>query len=341
MPNPQEEAARKQCQESLKRIHDFDIKSLVREEELGRDFNFNEVLPDASRLMVLYAQISPTVLEDLPNGFLNTLKTTADADFNRFANILKFVTRQDNPHAVRNNLIQQVSVAYEGTFNSLHPIISYSTSKSADFKRLENESRARIQAIEDKANEVTKQLEEDRKVSTQILEDIRKMAVEQGVTQQAIYFGNQATEHEKDAVVWASKTLKMSYLLGGYAVLTLFLHKISFLKPENAYQTVQFAVSKILIFAVLSYMLYLATKNYLAQKHNAVINKHRQNALMTYKAIADAAKDAANREVILTHASACIFSPQPTGFSSAQIPEGPVAKSAIELLGSTMNPRTP
>ena len=53
-------------------------------------------------------------------------------------------------------------------------------------------------------------------------------------------------------------------------------------------------------------MLYLATKNYLAHKHNAVINKHRQNALMTYKALVDAAKDATNKEVILMHASACI-----------------------------------
>ena len=336
MATQQEDGIREECKQSLMRIQQFDPSTLGREEELGRDFNFKEVIPSAKRLIVLYNQVSLTVLEDFPGSQLNSLKTQSDADYNRFDQILKFSAKQDNAYNIRNTLIQQLEGAYQGTFNTLQPMISYSTSKSADFKRLETEARAMVQAIEDKATELTKQLEVNKNTSEQILEDIRRVAAEQGVSQQATYFRDAAKAHEDEAANWKRQTVRLAWVLGAYAILTLGLHKIPWIKPDDLYQTVQLAISKVLIFAVLSYVLYLSTRNYLAQKHNAVINKHRQNALMTYEALVDAASDIANREIILTHASACIFAPQPTGYSGGTTPEGPVAKSAIELLTTTM-----
>jgi hypothetical protein len=336
MANQQENKIRQECQQSLMRVQQFDPRTLAREDELGRDFNFQEVIPAVKRQIALYNQVSLTVLEDFPATQLNSLKTQSDADYNRFEQILKFSAKQENAYNVRNNLIQQIDGAYQGTFNTLQPIIAYSTSKSADFKGLETEARAMLQVIEDKASELTKQLEDDKKSSEQILEDIRKVAAEHGVSQQAIYFRDAANDHEAEAAKWQKRTIWLAVLLAVYAVLTVGLHKVPWIKPEDLYQTVQLAISKVLIFAVLSYVLYLSTKNYLAQKHNAIINKHRQNALMTFEALVDAAKDITNKEIILTHASACIFAPQPTGYSGGATPEGPVAKSAIELLSTTM-----
>jgi len=336
MATQEEDNIRQECQKSLTRIQQFDPHTLDREEELGRDLSFQEVIPGAKRLIALYNQVSLTVLEDFPVTQLNSLKTQSDADYNRFEQILKFSPKQENAYNTRNGLIQQIDGAYQGTFNILQPIIAYSTSKSADFKRLETEARAMLQAIEDKATDLTKKLEEDKKISAQILEDIRKVAAEQGVSQQATYFRDAAKEHETEAANWRKQTIRLSCVLGAYAVLTVGLHKIPWIKPDDLYQTVQLAISKILIFAVLSYVLYLSTKNYLAQKHNAVINKHRQNALMTFEALVDAAKEIPNREIILTHASACIFAPQPTGYSGGSTPDGPVAKSVVELLTTTM-----
>lgn len=338
MANEQEDKIRQECLQSLIRIQQFDPRTLARDEELGRDFSFEEVIPAAKRQIALYNQVSQTVLDDFPINLLNNLKTQSDADYNRFDQILKFSAKQENAYNVHNTLIKQIEDAYQTTFNTLLAIIAYSTSKSADFKRLETEARAMLQVIEDKATELTKQLGNDKKTSEQILEDIRKVAAEQGVSQQAIYFRDAANNHEVEANKWQMYTIWLAVILGIYAVLTVGLHKIPWIKPEDIYQTVQLAISKVLIFAVLSYVLYLSTKNYLAQKHNAVINKHRQNALMTYEALVDAAKDIANKEIILTHASACIFAPQPTGYSDGVTPEGPVAKSAIELFSTTMKP---
>lgn len=336
MPTEQEINLRKEAEKSLTRMQQLKTATLVRE-ELGKDLNFQEVVPASDRLIRLYNQIAITVLEDLPQDKLTILRDQANSDFNRIDGISKFSARETpNPYETRNTLIQQIEKAYQAAFNQLHPIISYSTSKAVDFTRLETEARAMIQNVEDRADELTKKLESDKATSEQILQDIRKVAAEHGVSQQAIYFRDDAKEHEDEAKIWSSRIVKYAWVLGGYAILTVFLHKLPWVKPDDVYQTIQLAISKVLIFGVLSYMVYLATKNYLAHKHNAVINKHRQNALMTYKALVDAAKDVSNKEVILTHASACIFAPQPTGYTGGATPEGPAAKSVVELLTNTM-----
>ena len=68
----------------------------------------------------------------------------------------------------------------------------------------------------------------------------------------------------------------MANLLGAYAVLSLGIHKIPLIAPGNTYETVQMAISKILIFAVISFVLYLSARNFMSHKHNAAVNRHRQ-----------------------------------------------------------------
>src|SRR5438045_5114225 len=85
--------------------------------------------------------------------------------------------------------------------------------------------------------------------------------------------------------------------------------------PTNNYQAVQFCVSKLLIFSTIAFILYLCARTLMAHRHNEVVNRHRQNALLTFNALADATSSPQTREVVLTHASACIYAPQESGFS--------------------------
>ena len=102
--------------------------------------------------------------------------------------------------------------------------------------------------------------------------------------------------------------------------------------PNNGYDTVQLAVSKLLVFGVLSYMLYLSAKNFMSHKHNAAVNKHRQDALVTYRALVEAADGAGNRDVVLTYAAACIFGPQSTGYVAEGGDSSAAPRSVVELL---------
>lgn len=338
MPSDQEKQKRQETAEALARMQSFDTSLLPRERELGSVVNFTGAVAPAERLIGLYKRIALTVLEDLPMNQLTALIQQANNDYRLLKQILDF--QPGRPVNERDALVNQIDQAYQQSFQTLQSFVSFSVSKSTDFQGLERQARATIQTVEDLGTKLTQELKNKSQEAERVLELVRKAAAEHGVSQQAIYFRDEAKEHEEEAKTWRGRIIKYAWVLGLYAVATVFLHKIPWIKPDDIYQTIQLAISKILIFAVLSYLLYLATKNYLAHKHNGVINRHRQNALMTYKALVDAAKEVANKEVILTHASACIFAPQDTGYAGGPSPEGPAAKSVVELLTSKMSGET-
>ena len=338
MPSDQEQKERKEAQESLSRVQNFDVDSLPREKELGDALNFRGVLEPAERLVRLYKQLSVTCLEDFPPPTLQALKEQANTDFSRFDEILKFKPDQASPQGVRNALVDAVRNAYTGAFTRLHPYISYSASKSADFRRLEEQARAAMQGIEDNGAKHVTQLEKMLGEAEKVLEVVRKAAAEQGVSQQAFYFRDASEAHEREASKWIRRVFLFGFFIVLYAVLSVFAHKWPFLAPTSVYENVQLGVSKVLVFAVLSYGLYLAARNFLANKHNAIVNKHRQNALMTYKALVEAGTDAGKRDVVLLQAAACIFGPQSTGFSRDREPGGVTAKSVLELITKPFSP---
>lgn len=332
MADDPEREIRQEARNSLERMQAFDPESLPRENVLGSSFHFRDAVAPAQRLVDLYRQLATSALDDLPQQHLQQVRDQANQDFQRLDEILKFDPKHANAPGIHQQAINNLRGAYQPAFSFLHPFIAYSLHKTADFQRLEGEARATLQGIRDQAEEITASLQEDKEAADRVLADVRKVAAERGVTQQAIYFQRSAEHHENESATWQDRTIYVAIGLGLYAFLTLFFHRIPWLKPADGYQAIQLAVSKVLVFAVISYMLYLCARNMLSHKHNAIVDRHRQNALMTYKAIVEAAGDTPNREVILVQAAACIFSPQGTGYSHESAPQPPGAHSVVEFM---------
>jgi hypothetical protein len=317
---------------SLVRMQKFDVSSLTQEGRLGQSLSFEGVVEPAKRLVKLYGRLAENSLQDLPEQQLQAVKDRANNDYAVFEQILKFDTDQGNPNQMRDSLVESVRLQYHPSFTQLHPLIAYSLHRSADFQQLDADARATFQDIKDRAAKIESDLTGQRDDAKSILDEVRSTAAERGVSQQATYFATASEDHETASTGWRTATIWLSAGLGVYAVASLFIHKIPVLAPTNLYETIQLAVSKGFIFAVVSYMLYFCARNFVAHKHNGIVNKHRQNALMTYRAIVEAASDSPNREVILNHAASCIFGPQSTGYSGGSAGEAPYAKSVVELL---------
>ena len=166
-----ETLALKEAQESLKRLQDFDASTLPQKDQLGAELNFSDAVPYARKLVDLFNQISLTSLVDLPKVHLDAIKNQADATFNRFDEILTFSQKEANAFDRHRNLLQQLETAYDGVFNKIHPLVSYSTSRSADFKALETQSRATFQTIKDEAEILLSKLEEDKSAANFVLAD--------------------------------------------------------------------------------------------------------------------------------------------------------------------------
>ena len=180
---------------------------------------------------------------------------------------------------------------------------------------------------------IKSQLEKSRAEAEEIVRAMRAASAKAGIAPQAVRFADAADSHDHAAKSWLIATICVTGAFFLMTVAAMILYRWSAIAPRTAIESVQFLVGKIIVFSVLSYTVFLCARNYIAQKHNAVVNRHRQNALLTYEALVKAAGDPANSDVVLKEAAACIFAPQPTGFAREAASEAPTAKSVVELLG--------
>lgn len=323
-----ENSAYSEAYNSLERMQLFDINGLPRVKELGTKQSFDAAVEPAKKIIELYKKLSLSALEDFPDQNLNTIKEVANADYNSLSEMLKYDPAQGVGE--RDRMIANIKLRYPSVFQALHPLISYSMHRATDFESLEARARAAVQSIADRGSELEGQLENIKTEALDVLNVVKSTALEQGVSQQARYFKEESEYHDLESSKWFMYSWISALVLAIYAGSTFIIHKIPFLTPVTIYETVQIAVSKFLLFAVFSYVTYFCSKNYMSHRHNFVLNKHRQNALVTYRAIVDASETKSCSDIVLGHAASCIFSPQSTGYSAGgqQVPS---ANSAVEL----------
>lgn len=328
-------ATLEEAQESLDRVQNFDASVLSRRDELGASFSFDDAVPSAEKAIGIFRKVPNESLKELGSRQLEIIKTQADALYNSFDQVRVFDPHQENAAGVRNQIINEINGSYETVFRQLHPLISYGVARTVDFNRLETEARAALQNIKDQTVTAVDEIENLKAEADSALEEIKRTAAEQGVSQQADYFATEASEQQEAADKWQNSTRIWASALILYGIASFWFHKLDWIKPAGLPETIAFVVSKILIFAILSYMLILSAKNFLSHKHNVVVNKHRQNALQTFNALVEAGRSSGTRDVVLNHAAACIFAPQDSGYIKSGTANKSPAGSAIELIPKT------
>lgn len=321
----------KEAQASLERIQQFDVNTLMRSKELGEAFSFAEAIPNAQAVIDLYKRISIGCLDDFAEPQLDLVKGQANSDYQLFQKILTFTPTENNAIQERVTLINQLSTRRDTLFNNLWQFIAYSVARTTDISLFESQARGVIQSIKDQTAVINGQLEQNKKDSDDTLKAIRAVAAEQGVSQKAMYFKDEFDQQETKAAEWLEKTYWFAAALAAFSIVSLFLHKWEWLAPKGEIEAIQFISSKIVIFAVLAFLLIMSSRNYNSHKHNAVLNKHRQNALLTYSALVAAAGEKGTEDIVLANAASCIFSPQETGYTGIK-GESTSPKSVLELM---------
>jgi hypothetical protein len=76
----------------------------------------------------------------------------------------------------------------------------------------------------------------------------------------------------------------------------------------------QQTAARILIVALLYAAVVWCARNYFACRHNYTVNRHRRNAMQTFRAFVQGTKDPATQDFILRQAAACAFAPQQSGY---------------------------
>lgn len=302
----------------MEKIQAFDPTKLGREAELGSALSFRSVVPQAKRLVELFRLIPPTAIEWLDRGRANELSVAITQTRDLFDRISSWNPVAPDATSARATLLHEIDNAYDNVYYSLVPTVAFGVALTANPTSIERTVDKAVSDMKSEVAELSSEVKQQLWAVSQALEAVRSTAGEEGVSKQAVHFENEAKSHASEAAGWWSLTILCTQGLALYAVATLFLHKIPLFAPTNSFETIQLAVSKVLVFSTLAYFLILSAKNFLAHRHNAIVNKHRQNALATYRALVEAAGDSANRDIVLTKAAECIFGAQPTGFGKAE-----------------------
>lgn len=311
----------------LDTIDGVDAKKLARRSALGDEFSLEDAVAPIQKTISFFQSFPRGNLNELPDGQLEQLKQQALAFLNVIQQLQGFSPSKDsNPAATRQSLLDQARGTYINAFNSLYSYVAFLASQQRDITGIEEKARAAAAEATEEAAKLRKLLAEREKEAGEILQKVREVAAEQGVSQQAAFFKEEADEHDRLAQKWEGYTVKVAIGLGVYAVATVIL-AIAY-TPDSPYAAVQLGLSKVLIFAVIAYMLFHCARTTLAHRHNAVVNHHRENALLTFNALASAAGDPDKRDIVLTHAASCIFSPQETGYTKQTGVQG----SAVQVV---------
>lgn len=331
----------KEVRDSLQRVQEFEPQALARREDLGR-LNFEEAVPSARQCVELVQRISSSTLDVFSDSQLQVIRSQADGLFNLLQQIAQFDPEKvGNAAEERRGLINQLQALPEQLANSLWQHIAYSVASSLDPITTQQEMRSIAQRFSDEREKALASIEGLKADAEEVLSRVRAAAAEQGVSQQASYFKTMADEHSTEASTWLKYSLWAAATTLLFAIISALSYRIPWLAPENTIETVQLITSKLVILSILGYAMFVAVRNFLSHKHNSVVNRHRQNALLTYTAFVDAAPSTASREIVLTHAAASVFSPQDTGYIRQEEPPG--GKSVLEMVtkASLSDPKGP
>ena len=199
------------------------------------------------------------------------------------------------------------------------PIVQEYANRAAATKSMRKEAEALLAEMrgqQEKLATATQEAEtsvaETKASFQQNVDNLHRTVTQLGVSLHAAFFKREADKHEKAAADWKKGVWATAAVLALYAVASMFFPAIPWLEDVD---TVQLAVSKTLVFIVLGYALFFCARNYAAERHNAVVNRHRQNALTTYRALVRANKNLEGADIVLTQAARFIFAPQDSGYA--------------------------
>jgi|DewCreStandDraft_4_1066084.scaffolds.fasta_scaffold03940_4 hypothetical protein len=267
-----------------------------------------EIINNNSRLEE-FSENQLSLLTNCLNQVGNSLKQIYDFDWDK----------HDNP--------KQVMLNYKSTLKNNYNTFMEGMSKFMTFliDRKDEDYSAKIVELDN----IKKEMISKSKELNKILEDSKIAAGKLGVSEHSKVFAEQAKEHLIASRIWMVATILTGLATLGMAVWSISWFMKDFEQLKVTGYAIQFAITKLVIFSIMYFTLVWVARNYRSNRHNYIVNKHRQNALSTFKTFVDAVKDdPAIQNTILNKTTDCIFSHEITGY----LPKEPESSSGMQQI---------
>ncbi|MBN2880903.1 hypothetical protein JXM83_02515 [Candidatus Woesearchaeota archaeon] len=302
--------------------------------DFGRfnESNFDKIVPAGfvdglkvknaiSKLKYLYVTYIKEMLEIndkvvLPPEIKDRVEWYADI----ISSFLRQIEREENGDetqitSIKLKLLNEIQEFYDSCYNiqdikSNQMIVYYSIVKSlakTDFLKL-NEANVNI-------------IQENREKSEQILQELQKKVSEQSVSDYAGVFEVEAKNHKTHAWIWLGSgiilTILFVFSLYMNSIKNFFQTEVYNSKQEFLHYSYSNILAEILIIAILIFLISFSFKQFNINRHLFTLNKHRQNALNSYKLFANSivGDDISSRNALMIQVAKAIYeNSQSTGF---------------------------
>jgi hypothetical protein len=340
VPQTVEDDLRNQVRQRAGEFVDLKIEPLLKNDVAGGAYNLSTARPYLETIV----RISKAVLDaDLRNPGESQLKLVInwfDPIRNHIQAIRAFNPIGSNqPVSERNNLISGIkTIALDAATNFGPFIAGCNISKPSEF---DERAQKAIKNLQDYiGTEMGAALNKQKQTLTEmeaILEASKKAAQSVGIVEHSKFFKEESDGHQRAAYFWlfATVLLAAATVWVGWWNYTHTLDALTQAVARgrtakeapiqghaeeagehsaNFALQIQLALAKLIIFSILFSAVVWTGKMYRAHRHNAVINRHRLNALSTFEAFVKGTDDPQIRSAVLLQATQCIFGSQSTGY---------------------------
>ena len=335
------------------------LDSLKRTDLSGRKLSFEIVHPDLVAVCEMLQEILTAPRESFI-GFskdnVQQIKNYLQQLLATFQEIQSFGVQNSNEAQNLNEehkrILQNIVRFCHNVKRELGPTVSYLNSQRA--KQLETQVNATIDDAVNKAaekfntetNRLQKHSDQAEQNETKRQEDFNQLKgqledtlAEGSVSKYEKIFEGQANKHQQASFWWLLSTVGLIIVFGG-----VFYWLFNALKLGGAewVGVLQNIFTKGFLLSLIYLVLNRSIKNYTAEKHLEVVNRHRQNALRTFQAFHSAAgENQETQDAVLLAATNAIFDANQSGYLSTKIRGSESANPIPQVIKTVMPSSSP
>lgn len=306
-------AVQQEIADLLTKITALKAADLARTEELGKKLSYESGVPLFRAIIDFFRRFGQADISFLSIHLLNEVRDACQDVNNCFDNIRTIdLTSLGNPAAERDGHIAELDNAFGNRVTLLAPLLAASGHESLSLREKEEDTKRLIADLHRMKVDVEKEKDEILSSVRSALTEVQEAAAKAGVATHAVHFDAEAKKYEQSSAKWLKRTVVLAI---GALVLTGVAAVHSFIASPSVGQSVQIAVSKIAVLAIVYSCMIWAARIYRSERHNWTVNRDRCNALLSFETFVAASSDTPTKNAVLLQATESIFGHQPSGFS--------------------------
>ena len=304
---------KKEIAERVTKITALNADGLARTDEFGQRLSYASGIPLFKSVVDFFHRFGQVDLSFLSHDLLNQVHNACVEIDSRFEQIQTTdLTQQGNPAAVRDSHIADLDNAFGRHVVLLSSLLAASGHESLSLRQKEETADQLITDIRRLKTDSQKEVAEIQTSVRETLAEVQRAAASAGVATHAVHFDTEAKRYEESSEKWLRRTVKLAIAA---FVLTVVIALHSLTAAPEVGQSIQIAVSKIAVLAVVYSSMFWSARIYRSERHNWTVNRHRRNALLSFETFVAASTDDSTKSAVLLQATESIFGHQPSGFS--------------------------